>query len=486
MGNTARFRRFGALVATAALASGAAVALPAAKAAEPGTYSNPDYLLHDGDNVTRSFARQSGNVSDPAYQQAFLGTAAKSWLALQGRQLDDLRRKRIYGTLGELLPGGAVGDPKAYASVPFPQVFFKTRPGAQLSGRCWGADAPAGAPAKPAVVITTGSIQGTQHMYWWAARTLATNGYVVFTWDVQGQGESETFGHTYGTGAQTNDGVPFQQEANFTEGTVDALRFFLSDSVHPYRPLPRTTDEVQAEQALERTTGEGINWFNPLSASFDHSRLGIVGHSLGASAVSKVQQCSSDGTLWTTLPLCQGTPFPIKAVIGWDSLSSTGIVPVVPAMDQHADGYFLNPQPSPNAPDPTGHLAPLAAWRKAGIDTYSFTVRGGCHTEWTEIPYISFGTSYGLAMADYYTLAWFDRYVKGDPSAATRLLAGPRDGIQPWSAHGLSANYLGGFTLHDPAGALVSADDLRAYSGLSLVGDWKGANADTWGAYSPR
>ena len=46
--------------------------------------------------------------------------------------------------------------------------------------------------------ITSGSIQGPQSGYWWAAQLLAANGYVVMTWDTQGQGESETFGHDAG------------------------------------------------------------------------------------------------------------------------------------------------------------------------------------------------------------------------------------------------------------------------------------------------
>ncbi len=47
----------------------------------------------------------------------------------------------------------------------------------------------------PGVVITTGSIQGSERMYWWLAEDLAERGYVVLTYDVQGQGTSETLPH---------------------------------------------------------------------------------------------------------------------------------------------------------------------------------------------------------------------------------------------------------------------------------------------------
>jgi alpha-beta hydrolase superfamily lysophospholipase len=42
----------------------------------------------------------------------------------------------------------------------------------------------------PGVVITTGSVQGSERMYWWLAQDLAERGYVVLTYDVQGQGTS--------------------------------------------------------------------------------------------------------------------------------------------------------------------------------------------------------------------------------------------------------------------------------------------------------
>ena len=47
----------------------------------------------------------------------------------------------------------------------------------------------------PGVVITEGSVQGSEGMYRWLAQDLAERGYVVLTYDVQGQGGGETLPH---------------------------------------------------------------------------------------------------------------------------------------------------------------------------------------------------------------------------------------------------------------------------------------------------
>jgi hypothetical protein len=222
----------------------------------------------------------------------------------------------------------------------------------------------------------------------------------------------------------------------------------------------------------------------------DHTRLGIAGHSLGAGAVTAVQECSDQNT-GTLPPLCQGTAFPIRAVVAWDALGGgSSVHPIVPGMNQSADGYFLNPTPSPTAPAPASSLSGYDTWKAAGVDTYSVTVRGGTHLEWTQIPYILPATAYGTKLADYYTLAWFDRWVQGDSVVAAdadqRLRNGPQ-ALGPngetdvaWNAHHLSARRLSAFFL---GGQEVR--DLRAYAGLSPVGDWAGANADRVGRELP-
>src|SRR5205085_2995725 len=140
-------------------------------------------------------------------------------------------------------------------------------------------------------------------MYWWAARTLAKAGYLVLTFDAQGQGESETFGHTDGKNYATQAGFPFQQESNFVDGTVDALRYLFSTTAAPYVPGGWSAQQVRAQRAAGDTS---LSWVNPLAGSLDTSRVALAGHSLGARAVSVVQQCSDAADLWKTLPVCTG------------------------------------------------------------------------------------------------------------------------------------------------------------------------------------
>lgn len=455
-------------------------AAPLARAADG--YSNSAYRQHDIDNMSRATVsgRQRAYLTDPAYARAITPASAESFLANLGKQVADIPHGRHYLTLGQLLPGGAVGDPTMYHELHPTTVGFVSRTGAKLVGRLWSDEKPGG---HPGVVITPGSIQGTQHMYWWAARTLAKAGYVVLTFDVQGQGESETFGHSGGKTYPTTAGFPFQQLPNFVDGTVDALRFFFSTTASPYVPGGWTAEQVRAERAAGDNS---LSWTNPMASSFDHANLGLAGHSAGAGAVSVVQQCSDAANLWRTLTVCTGRSFPIKAVVGWDGLSSSGVTPVVPAMNQQADGYFFGPQPTFTAPDATAHLGALKAWTAKGLDTYALTVRGGTHIEWVDVPYILPSTTYGNRMADHYTLAWMQRYVS--PSASTRaaagaeLLAAPKRtggaAQKPWRADFMSARYLGGFAFHDARGLLHRTNDIRAYGGASKVGDWAGANTD--------
>ena len=198
-----------------------------------------------------------------------------------------------------------------------------------------------------------------------------------------------------------------------------------------------------------------------------------------------------ESTRWQEVAACpDDAPLPIRAVVGWDALSAgSDVVPVVPGMNQQADGYFLNTQPTPTAPDPAEHLGTHDAYVAAGIDTYSITVRAGTHMEWSYIPAILPATSYGIDTVGYYTLAWFDRYVhpSSDRQAmgSAALLTGPvpdgaTGGADEWAWRGnfLSARRLSAFQFHDAAGQLQAAVDLRAYAGLSAVGDWAGANAD--------
>lgn len=454
----------------------------------PSDYSNPDYLAYDLDNMGRTTQRQGYHYTTPGYWLASQSTFQSTFLQGQARQHSDLLDGRGYITVGQLAPGGNVGDPEAYDAGLRYEVEFLNREGSKLVGNVWPCSARTvgGTQAAcPGVVITTGSIQVTQHMYGWLARSLQDHGYTVMTFDVRGQGESETTTHDSPVPVVANA----QDQANFVNGTVDALRFLLSTTTQPYVPVGWNAERRAAAEAL--VNADDLEWSNPVPDALDPTRLALVGHSLGASAVSIVQQCSSAylDRLVEPLPAgCAGERFPILAIAAFDSLSA-GVQPVVPAFDHRADGYFVNAVPTPTAPNPddrTGAASAYGRWRSTGIDACSLTVRGGTHAEWTEIPYIVSATRYGVPQARHYVQAWFDRYVSATQAEAgfQSIALGPIP-AEPAGQHLeqratlLSGKYRSACHVSNPGpGSPFAEADLRSYAGVAQVGHWAAINQE--------
>jgi dienelactone hydrolase len=306
-------------------------------------------------------------------------------------------------------------------------VLFTARDGATLSGHVWATKA--GPAKRPGIVITNGSVQADEQLYWYAAQALAKEGYVVLTFDPQGQGQSDTFGEApdrgEGTPAQT-DGRPF------FDGTEDAIDFFLSTPSNPYEPVPSCYSGTSHKVKQWRRVAAGLdNSYNPFWKLLNPSRLGIAGHSYGAAGVSYIGQ-------WDPR---------VKAIVAWDNLAkpdpneSTGasgggpeekgcfdasqrtVPPLTkPALGMSAD-YFIPPTPNTSDPDPLGKSTESLAYSKAGVDTGEIIIRGGTHYDFSFIPNPAFTASLrGADEIAWYTSAWFDRYVKGDRGAVKRLL----------------------------------------------------------------
>ena len=148
-------------------------------------------------------------------------------------------------------------------------VLFTARNGSTLSGHVWATRDGLG--PRPAVVITTGSVQAPERLYWGTAAMLAKHGYVVLTYDTQGQGRSDTFGE----GADLLDGVPSQSGRPFYDGTEDALDFMLSTASKPYDPRPSCTSGTDHSEKQDRRAAAGLNAaFNPLADLVDPTRVG--------------------------------------------------------------------------------------------------------------------------------------------------------------------------------------------------------------------
>ena len=166
-------------------------------------------------------------------------------------------------------------------------VLYTARDGATISGRVWRTIA--GPRKRPGIVITDGSVQADEQLYWYAAETLAKDGYVVFTFDPQGQGRSDTLGHSPGRGR----GRPCADRwAPLLRRTEDALDFFLSTPQHPYEPVPSCETGTSHAQKQNERAAKGLDAaYNPYSA-LDPSEIGLAVTRMAPLGVSYVGQCT--------------------------------------------------------------------------------------------------------------------------------------------------------------------------------------------------
>ncbi len=299
-------------------------------------------------------------------------------------------------------------------------VLFTARNGSTLSGHVWATRDNLG--PRPAVVITTGSVQAPERLYWGTAATLAKHGYVVLTYDTQGQGRSDT----YGEGADLLDGVPSQAARPFYDGTEDALDFMLSTAAEPYDPRPSCSSGTDHSPKQDRRAGAGLNAaYNPLADLVDPTRVGIAGHSLGAAAVSYIGQLDprvDAVAAWDNLRAPSADedsgegPGGLPTCVSGSSPRPTDVAITKPAIGISND-YGIAPAPNRSDPEPqTGNDAFLA-YREAGVDSMQFHIRGGTHEESAFIPgnttgVLGLATLRGTDMIAWYTLAWFDKYVR--------------------------------------------------------------------------
>jgi dienelactone hydrolase len=487
-------------VLAAALGTGGA----AAAGPTPGT---PEYVQRDNQNIADAYGRQTApdGQLNPSYVSAVPGATNPGYLQQVVQQAANPTRPIL--DPGQVVPGWNQGN--AYRQT-WPgtrgleiPVAFTNRYGALLRGDVYAPLPGARDPYTgrrlrgpfPGVVITTGSIQGSEKMYRWLAEDLAERGYVVITYDVQGQGTSETLPHQGpqadfptcdptakpAPGEQSGcPGVPFQQSSNFIYGTQDALTFLLAT---PKRRYPNPS-----------AGSANVNAFNPLWRLIDRrrdrhtatpgrtTRVGIVGHSLGAAAVSFVQGIDSR----------------VAAAVALDKLSASGsfiqdqkVTPTVPSLGVQSEyGFNVEPywmmgassvSPSPGSPqqgpDPKREESTgFTGWRRAGVDSMVIVPRASTHLEYTDINYALPASRYGQDVASYYVQAWLDRYLKHDRGAERRLLAGRLGYLEPvgqgrWApvalkrADRLSFYFCSGYAFRSNAGRLLQSLDVGGVGG---------------------
>ena len=445
-----------------------------------GRPTNPAWIARDELNQYCSTLRVRDQAASPAYGTANVTTGAQLYAAQAQEQLAD-GPGHVHGGVTTLVPGSQAADAfrttEAWSRATggsVRRVTFTSSDGAQLHGHLWMPPKRAHQPSRgyPGVVITDGSVQAYEQLYYWAAQGLAQYGYEVLTYDVQGQGDSDLL--PADCSPSECEGVPYQQSYNFYQGAEDALSWFLGAR-------------------------------NPGAAQLDKGRVGIAGHSLGASAVSWVGQCDTR----------------VRTIVAWDDLVPVDVkqcaanvnVPKAfratrlhtPALATSND-YEFNVQPATSVPNPHGDAnggglsgdSGYLQLAKAGIDSELVSFRNGTHLTYSYIPLVLPSNQLSERFAFHYTLAWFDRYLRDgadpytpqpalarltglggyDASADTNRLGAVSIGTGTWDpakgnvpylikgipvAGSLSFYYFSGYRLTDDAGRVRTCTDMLAH-----------------------
>ena len=317
-----------------------------------------------------------------------------------------------------------------------------------------------GAARRPAVVFVNGSIIGFEEGWWYMAQSLARDGYVVLTFDAQGEGMSDQFGEAPDQLEATFAGTPgvgvLQGTSGggsglaFYDGGADALDFLLSTPEHPYTPVPSRTSQTSHAAKQRDRVAAGLNPpFNPLWQLIDRDAIGITGHSYGAQAASWLAQ--QDPRLKAAVALdtlcvpVWPSPDEVASLVGEPGNRIGGVAPggapytfapecfavpqgPAPRLKKPALGisgdYLLSYSPYLAKPDPDNKLRASLAYSKAGVDSGQIIVRGGTHFDFGDDVSGFFPASLrGIDLGTWYTLAWFDKYLKHDPTADARLLS---------------------------------------------------------------
>ena len=345
---------------------------------------------------------------------------------------------RLAITPGNVFPGWNVGNPlragweqtrgrmragRVHQQVRRPPARHRLPAGARRARPVHRAD-----PARrrsPGVVLTEGSVQGSEGMYEWLAQDLAERGYVVLTYDVQGQGTSETLPHEDAPARRERAAVlrPVRRAAG--RRVRPAARACRRSSCRTSSSAPRTRSTSSprppttpyAEPAGRRRRGDGVQ---PLLAAVrplarpahgdaradhpdrDHRPLdgrgrGLegAGHRPPGGGRGRARQAAGPGS--------DGP------------LDGDGNVPIVPALAIQSEygftvspwclsgGSSLTPEPSPDGPDPMRERATgYDAWRGAGVDSMLVVPRASTHLEYTDIPLVLPASRYGQALSSVY------------------------------------------------------------------------------------
>ncbi len=254
-------------------------------------------------------------------------------------------------------------------------------------------------PKYPAVVILHGG-GSRKELHWWSSQTLAEAGYMT---------------------------VAFNGAADDRANAEDVLDWLFAT---PRRPT---------------AAGE----FNPFWRRLDRRRVGIAGHSRGGQTASVLGQEDPR----------------IDAIVSWDRGTSLPLPPLLRTPTLFFVGDYAcqetpicEPEPYPEPPQgegPGGRGTEYDTVAAAGVDAMKLVLRASTHLDWT--PSEPAGNRYAETVSVYYTIAWFDRYLRGRDRpriarrAFRRLTAARFDGLA--DRHNISQG------LYDPELAAAHPED---------------------------
>ena len=334
-------------------------------------------------------------------------------------------------------------------------------------------------------MITTGSVQAPETLYWGLAATLAKHGYVVLTYDVQGQGRSDTFGEGPDqAGGRARAGRPALLRRHRGRAQLLASRT-PSNPYEPRKSCGNANNGVGTEPRGQAGPAREARASTPPT-----TRSGRR---------STARGWGSPATRWAPRAVSYiGQIDPrVDAIVAWDNLERpeqpsglpVGLLAAARRPADHEAGAWACrpttasfPQPYTSDPDPQAKNQGFLAYKQAGVDSMEAIIRGGTHYEFSFLPgntaAYPFGTATlrGMDMVAWYSTAWFDRYVKcqGDrelqaerrPPPAHRPLArrlrGGRGRPQRRPEHVLVLLPLPVRLPRSRATASVTCDDMRA------------------------
>jgi fermentation-respiration switch protein FrsA (DUF1100 family) len=398
----------------AATVSALVASLTVVHAAPPGDPPpfTPAWYAREVQNYAEAHGRTADQVSNVAYQQLRLEVCASGTADKGACDGDPYRRLEAWnGVRGQVS-----------------EVSYANRYGATIRADLWAPKTPFTDPVTgavtsgpfPGVIIVSG--YGFERFRYRAfAQGLAESGYIVLTFDPQGQGDSDFSPNPTSTYCDPEGAWREPQEMDIQETGECAGQDPQPEATTqdlPYLPPILLFQDARGVQPLYDSIRprfvfgalDAAAWLlsgsNPLRSLLDGTRLGVAGHSIGAYAAMMV---------------ANGDPLRrFRAGISWDSFAylDNGVGPTVPTMFQQSEQEnLIGPRYAP-PPDPEAlHPARLSygAFLTSCVDTKFLVLRSSTHREWSYFGpgFFTEASRKGERVALYESLAWLDRYVKG-------------------------------------------------------------------------